>query len=179
LGLDEEIALRNVDLPQFGSPMIPTSAIRRSSKRSLQRAPGSPFSAILGVRRVGVANRAFPRPPRPPLATRARAPGEDRSQSGLLVSRSKRIVPAGTFTTRLLPFFPLRLLPCPSPPFPARYSLRCWRSMRVARLRSACKTISPPRPPSPPSGPPLGINFSLRKLMHPFPPDPAMTMMSA
>lgn len=179
MGLDEETALRSVDLPPFGSPMIPTSAMIRSSKRSLQRAPGSPFSAILGVRRVGVANLAFPRPPRPPLATRTWAPGEDRSQSWLFFPRSKRTVPAGTFTTRLLPFFPLRLLPCPSPPFSARYSLRCWRSMRVARLRSACKMISPPRPPSPPSGPPLGINFSLRKLMHPFPPDPAVTRMSA
>src|SRR5438046_2650614 len=32
---------------------------------------------------------------------------------------------------------------------------------------------SPPRPPSPPSGPPLGTNFSRRKLTHPRPPLPA------
>src|SRR5205085_4720985 len=32
---------------------------------------------------------------------------------------------------------------------------------------------SPPRPPSPPSGPPLGTNFSRRKLTHPRPPFPA------
>src|SRR5207237_10808361 len=32
---------------------------------------------------------------------------------------------------------------------------------------------SPPRPPSPPSGPPLGTNFSRRKLTEPRPPLPA------
>src|SRR5438270_6099783 len=34
---------------------------------------------------------------------------------------------------------------------------------------------SPPRPPSPPSGPPLGTNFSRRKLTAPRPPSPAAT----
>src|SRR4051812_11251845 len=33
--------------------------------------------------------------------------------------------------------------------------------------------MSPPLPPSPPSGPPLGTNFSRRKLTHPRPPSPA------
>src|SRR2546430_5066188 len=33
--------------------------------------------------------------------------------------------------------------------------------------------MSPPRPPSPPSGPPLGTNFSRRKLTQPRPPFPA------
>ncbi|CFN77682.1 Uncharacterised protein [Bordetella pertussis] len=37
----------------------------------------------------------------------------------------------------------------------------------------------PPRPPSPPSGPPLGMNFSRRKLATPLPPLPAMTSMVA
>src|SRR5512135_3712246 len=33
----------------------------------------------------------------------------------------------------------------------------------------------PPLPPSPPSGPPLGTNFSRRKLTQPLPPSPALT----
>src|SRR5258708_29318498 len=34
--------------------------------------------------------------------------------------------------------------------------------------------MSPPFPPSPPSGPPLGTNFSRRKLTQPLPPSPAL-----
>src|SRR5690554_7490140 len=37
--------------------------------------------------------------------------------------------------------------------------------------------MEPPSPPSPPSGPPLGMNFSRRKLMQPLPPSPALTVM--
>src|SRR3546814_1323058 len=46
-------------------------------------------------------------------------------------------------------------------------------------LRSATAKMLPPRPPSPPSGPPLGMNFSRRKLATPLPPLPAMTSMVA
>src|SRR5215469_1534211 len=37
----------------------------------------------------------------------------------------------------------------------------------------------PPSPPSPPSGPPMGMNFSRRKLTTPLPPLPAITLMMA
>src|SRR3546814_17258704 len=46
-------------------------------------------------------------------------------------------------------------------------------------LRSATAWMLPPRPPSPPSGPPLGMNFSRRKLAAPLPPLPATTSMVA
>src|SRR3546814_1888413 len=46
-------------------------------------------------------------------------------------------------------------------------------------LRSATAKMLPPRPPSPPSGPPLGMNFSRRKLATPLPPLPATTSMVA
>src|SRR5512134_2997174 len=36
----------------------------------------------------------------------------------------------------------------------------------------------PPRPPSPPSGPPIGMNFSRRKLAQPAPPLPAAMSMT-
>src|SRR5690554_2935554 len=39
--------------------------------------------------------------------------------------------------------------------------------------------MEPPSPPSPPSGPPLGMNFSRRKLRQPLPPLPASTVMVA
>src|SRR5690606_5954396 len=51
--------------------------------------------------------------------------------------------------------------------------------MSVLVLRSATAKMLPPRPPSPPSGPPLGMNFSRRKLATALPPLPAMTSMVA
>src|SRR6185312_520764 len=39
-------------------------------------------------------------------------------------------------------------------------------------------TMSPPRPPSPPLGPPRGTNFSRRNARHPFPPSPALTVIT-
>ena len=38
--------------------------------------------------------------------------------------------------------------------------------------------MSPPRPPSPPEGGPKGLNFSLWKAAHPFPPVPGLTIQS-
>ena len=46
-------------------------------------------------------------------------------------------------------------------------------------LATASKITLPPRPPSAPLGPPLGMNFSLRKLRAPFPPRPALTIILA
>ena len=70
-------AASSVDLPAFGSPTRPTSAMRRSSSRSQRSAPGSPFWAWRGVRWVAVAKWTLPRPPRPPRATGGRLAGGD------------------------------------------------------------------------------------------------------
>ena len=53
-------------MPAFGSPTSPTSAIRRSSRRTQRSSPGSPFWACLGAWWVAVLKCVLPSPPRPP-----------------------------------------------------------------------------------------------------------------
>ena len=62
-------------MPAFGKPAsaASTTSLRRSSISA--SSPGSPVSANRGVWRVGVAKRAFPRPPSPPCATTTRVVG--------------------------------------------------------------------------------------------------------
>src|SRR4029450_11724251 len=71
---------------------------------------------------------------------------------------------------------PLLRPPAPGAPDSARTSRRKRWSISVARLRSAWRITSPPRPPSPPPGPPNGTDFSRRKLLLPSPPAPDRTV---
>ena len=109
-------AARSVDLPAFGRPTSPTSAIRRSSSRSQRSSPGSPFWACLGVRWVAVAKWTLPRPPRPPRATVADWPVATRSARSSPVASSSTPVPGGTARTRSSPDLPWRLAPRPLAP---------------------------------------------------------------
>src|SRR2546421_218591 len=63
------MAAIKVDLPALGYPTRPTSAKSFSSSWSQCSSPGVPGSQRVGTRLVGVAKRALPRPPQPPIAT--------------------------------------------------------------------------------------------------------------
>src|SRR5438132_11437770 len=65
-------AASSVDLPAFGNPTSPTSAINLSSSHNQRDSPGSPTSAKPGVWRVDVLPLALPRPPRRPRAVTTR-----------------------------------------------------------------------------------------------------------
>ena len=82
-------------------------------------------------------------------------------------------MPSGTRSSRSAPSAPLRLLPAPCLPLPARWCGWWWKSSRVCTLASTTRTTSPPRPPLPPSGPPSGLNFSRWTEATPWPPLPA------
>ena len=58
-GLALENDARRVDLPAFGTPTMPTSAIKRNSKRNSRSVTGSPFSAIRGAWLRELVNREF------------------------------------------------------------------------------------------------------------------------
>lgn len=66
--------------------------------------------------------------------------------------------------------------PCP---FCASYRRLRRKSYRLSSLLTPRAYTLPPSPPLPPSGPPLGMNFSRRKLRQPLPPLPAFTVMTA
>src|SRR5438270_4389514 len=168
-------AARRVDLPAFGSPTSPTSAISLSSSSIRRCWPGSPISPIRGAWRTEVAKRAFPRPPRPARATTNRSPSMARSASTRSSSASRTTVPTGTVSTRSAPSRPDFSAPAPALPLSARKRRRSRKALRVLAWTSATRTTSPPRPPSPPSGPPLGMKRSRRKLTAPRPPSPAAT----
>src|SRR5215217_3010567 len=166
-----------LDLPALGKPTRAASARDRSSRTRRRWRPGSPFSWKLAMRRPGPERAALPRPPRPPRAARNLAPGRSRSASSSpSVSRTR--VPTGTGRVRLSPSAPLRLLPCPWAPRPARWWGWKWYSTRVPTPGSATSRMSPPRPPSPPSGPPRGLYFSRWNEVTPSPPRPAVTSMA-
>src|SRR5215211_9171058 len=167
-----------LDLPALGNPTRAASARERSSRVRRRWRPGSPFSWKVATRRPGPERAALPRPPRPPLAATNRAPGRSRSASGW-PSASRTRVPTGTGSTRSSPLAPLRLLPCPCLPRPARWWGWKWYSTRVPTPGSATSTTSPPRPPSPPSGPPRGRYFSRWNEVTPSPPRPAVTSTAA
>src|SRR6266498_3961099 len=162
-----------LDLPALGKPTRPTSASSRSSSRRRRCCPGSPRSWKCATR-LPADREALPRPPRPPLAATKRAPGVARSASRRPCS-SRAMVPTGTGRIRSSPSAPLRLLPWPWVPLPARWCGWKWYSTKVATLGSATSNTSPPRPPSPPSGPPRGRYFSRWNEVTPSPPRPPDT----
>ena len=66
---------RSDDFPAFGNPASAASTTSFKRRTISTSSPGSPVSAKRGVCRVGVAKRAFPRPPCPPRAATKRASG--------------------------------------------------------------------------------------------------------
>ncbi len=140
--------------------------------------PGKPGWAILGTLLVEVAKRWFPFPPFPPGRRGNSCLSCIRSASNSPVSRSSMTVPKGTSIKRSGPFLPNWLFPLPGLPSGALKRLWDLKSVKVWSLLLALTIMLPPSPPSPPSGPPLGMNFSLLKLMQPFPPSPDMAVMT-
>ncbi len=67
----------------------------------------------------------------------------------------------------------------PFSPLSATYFFLYLKSIKVEKLSSTKKTISPPFPPSPPSGPPALIYFSRRNDTAPSPPSPALIVILA
>ena len=164
-------------MPAFGSPAQAASAISFRCSSSSHDSPGRPVSAYRGVCRVGVAKFELPRPPPPPRATITRAPSSRRSATVVPSSRFVTCVPTGTVRTMSSPSAPCLRVPRPLPPRRASKTVFARKAERSRRSASATRMMSPPRPPSPPSGPPLGTNFSRRKLRPPSPPRPALTRM--
>ncbi len=97
LGLAEEITDRMVDLPLRKptklhqlKPLIPVQSYVLDLVHHFQQFPALDFLAI--------AKRIFPRPPRPPLATRSSDHFQLNLQLIHLSSASRTVVPGGTFT---------------------------------------------------------------------------------
>ena len=78
-GFAAEEAASSDDLPTFGYPMIPTSAINLRSSRTVISSPCSPDWAISGACLVELTKCAFPSPPLPPLTATTVFPSSSRS----------------------------------------------------------------------------------------------------
>ena len=164
-----------VDLPAFGNPKRPTSATTLSCSESVRASPGSPGVVRRGAWFTLDLKRVLPNPRRPPRAANRRCPTAVRSPMTSCVSASMTVVPGGTLSSASAPRAPVRPRPLPERPLPASISGRKRKSTKVLRAASTTTATSPPSPPSPPSGPPLGTDFSRRKLTAPGPPCPAAT----
>ena len=159
-------------MPALGKPTRPASAITLKSKRSVGASPSSPGVNSMGTWWSARFQWRLPHPPRPPWATSNFSPCWVISPRISSVSAFFTTVPSGTGTSRSLPFLPCMPRPAPAPPFSAkRWELKKTPT-RESTSSSPTTMTFPPRPPSPPSGPPLGTNFSRRKLVEPFPPFP-------
>src|ERR671931_785351 len=169
---------RSDDLPALGSPTSAASARSFSRSSSQASSPGSPVSANRGAWRVGVAKRRLPRPPAPPCATSARAPGAARSTTRR-PSSSKTCVPTGTRSSTSSPSAPCCCRPRPGAPWPAWNHFSRAKRERSRRSGSATTATSPPGPRSPPSAPPWGTCSPGGKLTPPWPPRPAWTRIFA
>ena len=108
---------RNVDLPTFGNPKRPTSAIILSSRVIHLSSPSVPDFAKAGACLTAFAKCWLPLPPIPPFATIAVSPSFFKSANTRPVASSLITVPAGTFNTKFSPFLPALFPLLPSPPF--------------------------------------------------------------
>ncbi len=162
-------------MPALGKPTRPTSASNFSSMVSQNSSPGLPLVAVRGARLVEEAKWTLPFPPTPPRAAEKRWPSRTRSTRISPLAASRISEPAGTVTRQSSPLRPCIFLPRPTPPLAAIKWERYLKSSKEPRREEATMLTSPPLPPSPPSGPPLGTNFSRRKLTQPLPPAPART----
>ena len=154
-------ARRSDDLPAFGRPTRPR---RRGASAAARVAlvAGGPTSAKRGACRVELTKRALPRPPWPPRASTTRALGCARS--AIRSPSSRTCVPIGTRSSTSSPSAPCLRRRGRSAAPGALIQRRRWSAERSRSAGSATRRTSPPSPPSPPSGPPLGTNFSRRKL---------------
>ncbi len=120
---------RKVDLPAFGSPTSPASAISLSRSHT-QRS--SPRPALVRPARRAVGGGFVVRVAEPAVAAAAasviRLPGRSRSASRVSRSSARIWVPIGTLMTRSGAPAPVRSAPAPLPPFLAR---KCWRVAEV------------------------------------------------
>jgi len=135
---------RSVDLPAFGMPSSPTSAIRRRSRRTHRSSPGSPGSDSRGARFRFERKALLPRPPRPPRASTRRSPVCSTSPSRSPVTSSRASVPGGTGITRSAPQRPVRLPEPPCRPRSARNSVWYRRGRSVFWCDTPSSTTPPP-----------------------------------
>ena len=168
----------SVDLPAFGKPTSPASAMTLSSSEIHRSSPLSPGSNCRGARLVDDLKWTLPRPPLPPFAATTSSPGSTRSLSTLPRSRSRTMVPGGTMSTMSSAFLPAHFAAMPASPLRAFQCFFMVRPARLSALGSARTMIDPPLPPSPPSGPPFGTYFSRRNVAAPRPPSPPFTKSS-
>ena len=68
------IAANKLDLPAFGNPIIPISAIVFSCSQTVYSSPITPFVNFFGALFVELLNLVFPSPPFPPFATTNSSP---------------------------------------------------------------------------------------------------------
>src|SRR6476646_3692672 len=141
-GRAAEIFRNNVDLPAFGYPTNPASAIVRSSSRKYPSSPSSPSVYWRGARLRELLKCTLPFPPPPPRQSPNSSPSRVRSTIGigdrqlpiancseldvgrwtldvgrLSSSACHTIVPTGTFTILFAPARPVIFFPFPCPPF--------------------------------------------------------------
>src|SRR4030095_12657846 len=142
LGRAAEIFRNSVDLPAFGYPTNPASAMVRSSSRKCPCSPSSPSVYWRGARLRELLKCTFPFPPAPPRHSTNSCPSRVRSTTGIadyqlpiahcaefgvasstldvgrsFSSASQTTVPTGTFTILSAPARPLIFLPIPCSPF--------------------------------------------------------------
>src|SRR5215470_8893530 len=133
-GLAAEIFRNRVDLPAFGYPTNPASAIVRSSSQKCPCSPSSPSVYWRGARLRELLKCTFPFPPAPPLHSTNSCSSRARSVSGIgdgsefdigcstldvegFSSPGQTTVPTGTFTILSTPARPLIFFPFPCAPF--------------------------------------------------------------
>mmetsp|Transcript_31042 Transcript_31042/g.51461 ORF Transcript_31042/g.51461 Transcript_31042/m.51461 type:complete len:210 (+) Transcript_31042:71-700(+) len=179
-GVAREIARSSDDLPAFGNPTSPTSAIILRDKSNVICSPGRPSSASLELCKRPERNDRLPRPPVPPRAQSNVSPSWSKSPSMVHCESAVAICsmpdlptlptrytsqPQGTRRVRGAPVRPFccALLPCVPAPALKLCEARC-RSETVLHARNS---TSPPLPPLPPSGGPRSTRVSRKKLAHP------------
>src|SRR4030095_14703789 len=137
LGRAAEIFRSNVDLPAFGYPTKPASAIVRNSSRKCPCSPPSPSVYWRGARLRQLLKWTFPFPPAPPRQSTNSCSSRVRSTIGSFSifdfgfsivfisslsvelpasSNRQTIVPNGTLTILLAPERPAIFFPIPCPP---------------------------------------------------------------
>ena len=107
MGFAEVIEASKLDLPAFGKPIIPISAIVLSCNQIQNSSPFVPFVNFLGALFVDDLNLVFPKPPRPPTATVNSSFSFLKSKSKVLLSSSKICVPIGTDKNKSFPPLPV------------------------------------------------------------------------
>ena len=116
------IAANKLDLPAFGKPIIPISAIVFNWSQIQNSSPIDPFVNFFGALFVDDLNLVFPKPGFPPIAAVNFWFSFLKSYIKVLLSSSNNCVPTGTFKHRSAPPFPVCFFPFPSSPL---WALKC------------------------------------------------------